>query len=206
MIRSICSKADVVEDTPLRPSILSTTKSILLQCVSTLLFLPLSLAFLPLYIIGLIIWGRPPTVSPWSRFYRYFTATFTEGEPEEGILFTNRILLLTIIFDNLVKSPIKGVGWFLDEIFYPSYHKCEIKEPLFFLSGTRSGSTQMANYLEEDEENFIAPMMVEGMFPYIWAWKLIAPILKMMGLKKHVEVPSSFFGEEAKKRHNLNFF
>ena len=205
MIRSICSEADVPEDTPPRPSILSATKSILLQSVSTLLFLPLSLAFLPLYIIGLIIWGRPPTISPWSRFYIYFTAALTEGKPEEGIPFTNRILIFIIIFDNLVKSPIKGVGWFLDEIFYPSYHKCEIKEPLFFISGTRSGSTQMADYLEDDKENFIAPMMVEGMFPYIWAWKLIAPILKMMGLKKHVEVPSSF-GEEVKKRHNINFF
>ena len=190
----------------MKPNILSATRSILLQCVSTLLFLPLSLAFLPLYIIGLIIWGRPPTVSPWSRFYRYFTATMTEGKPEEGIPFTNRILIFIIVFDYLVKSPIKGVSWFLDEIFYPSYHKCEIKNPLFLLSGMRSGSTQMADYLEDDEENFIAPMMVEAMFPYIWAWKLIAPILKMIGLKKHFEVPPSFIGEEMKKRHNINLF
>ena len=63
----------------------------------------------------------------------------------------------------------------------------------------------MAEYLQDDEENFIAPMMVEGMFPYIWAWKLIAPVLKMMGLKKHFEVPS-YVGEEMKKRHNINFF
>ena len=200
------TEADVVEDTPLRPSISSATKSILLQCVSTLLFLPLSLAFLPLYIIGLIIWGRPPTVSPWSRFYRYFTATFTEGKPEEGIPFTNRILIFIIIFDYLVKSPIKGVGWFLDEIFYPSYHKCEIKDPLFLVSAMRSGSTQLASYLEDDEENFIAPMMVEAMFPYIWAWKLIAPILKMIGLKKYFDVPPPIFGEEMKKRHTSNFF
>ena len=203
VIQVVCSKADVVEDTPMRPSILSATKSILLESVSTLLFLPLSLAFLPLYIFGLIIWGRPPTVSPWSRFYNYFTAALTEGKPEEGIPFTNRILLFIIIFDNLVKSPIKGVGWFLDEIFYPSYHKCEIKEPLFFISGGRSGTTQMAEYLEDDEENFIAPMMVEGIFPYIWAWKLIAPILKMIGFKK---IPLANVGEELKKRHNISLF
>ena len=98
---------DTSEDTPLKPNILSATKSILLQFFSTLLYFPLSLAFLPLYIIGLIVWGRPPTVSSWSRFYRYFTATFTEGKPEEGIP---------------VKIPIKGVGWFLDKILYPSYH------------------------------------------------------------------------------------
>ena len=93
----------------------------------------------------------------------------TEGKPEEGIPFTNRILIFIIIFDNLVKSPIKGVGWFLDEIFYSSYHKCEIKEPLFILSAMRSGSTQFARYLEDDdEEKFIAPMMMEAMCFHIY--------------------------------------
>jgi len=206
VVQLLCNKNDIVEDTPLRPSILSASKNILLQCITTLSFLPLSLVCLPLYITGLIIWGRPPTVSPWSRFYRYFTAAWTEGKPEEGIPFTNRILIFVIIFDYLVKSPIKGIGWFLDEILYPSYHKCEIKQPLFFISAARSGSTQMAEYLEGDEENFIAPMIIEGMFPYIWAWKMIAPILKMIGLKKYYEAPSSFFGEEVKKYHNGNFF
>ena len=197
---------DLVEDVPLKPNILSATKNILLQCVCTLLFLPLSLAFLPLYIIGVIIWGRPPTVSSWNRFYRYFTATFTEGKPEEGIPFTNRILIFIIILDNLVKIPIKGVGWFVDEILYPSYHKCEIKDPLFFISAARSGSTQMTDYLEDDEESFIAPMVVEAMFPYIWAWKIIAPVIKSMGLKKYFEVPPPMFGEEFKKRHNVSLF
>ena len=197
---------DLVEDAPLKPNVLSATKNILLQCICTLLFLPLSLTFLPLYIIGVIIWRRPPTVSSWSRFSRYFTATFTEGKPEEGIPFTNRILIFTIILDNLVKIPIKGVCWFLDEILYPSYHKCEIKDPLFFISAARCGSTQMADYLEDDEENFIAPMVAEAMFPYIWSWKIIAPVIKSMGLKKYFEVPPPMFGEEFKKRHNVSLF
>jgi len=111
-----------------------------------------------------------------------------------------------MIFDCLIKSPIKGIGWFLDEILYPSYHKCKIKQPLFFISAFRSGSTQMAEYLEGDGENFITPMIVEVMFPYIWAWKVIAPIFKMIGLQKYFEGPPPSFGEEAKKRHNVNLF
>jgi len=205
VMQSIYRKVDLAEDTSLKPTIFSALESILLQCVTTLLFLPLSLVCLPLYIIGLIIWRRPPIVSPWSRFYRYFTASLTEGKPEEGIPFTDRILLFIIIFDNLIKSPIKGVGWFLDEILYPSYHKCEIKDPLFIVSGLRSGSTQLADYLNDDQENFLAPMMVEGAFPYIWAWKMIAPLFKKIGLKKYFE-DSSLFGEEMKKHHNSNYF
>ena len=203
-IQSIYSRNDFVEDTSSMPSILGASKSILMQCVSTLMFLPLSLACLPLYIIGLFIWGRPPTISPWSRFYKYFIATLSE---EDGIPFANRILVFIIVSDNLMKSPIRGVGWFLDEIFYPSYHKCQIKDPLFFISAPRSGSTQLADYLEDEEETFIAPMVIEAMFPYIWVWRTIAPILRMIGLKKHFESPSSFFyGEEVKKRHNSNLF
>ena len=206
MIQLMCGKNDLVEDTPVKPSILSASKNILLQGASTLLFLPPSLACLPLYIIGLFVWGRPPTISPWSRFYRYFVAALTEGKPEEGIPFTNRLLILMIIFDFMVKAPIIGVGWFLDEIFYPSYHRCEIKDPLFFISAGRSGSTQLANYLEDDTENFLAPMMIEAMFPYIWAWRTIAPILRTFGFKKYFEAPSYFFGEEMRKRHNGNLF
>ena len=205
-IQSIYSGSDLVEDTSLMPSVFCASKSILLQCVSTLLFLPLSLACLPLYIIGLFIWGRPPTISPWSRFYTYFIAILTEGKPEEGIPFTNRILLFLIVFDYLIKSPIRGVAWFLDEVFYSAYHKCEIKDPLFFISAARSGSTQLAGYLEDDKQNFIAPMIIEAMFPYIWAWRTIAPIFSMIGLKKYFETPTSYFGKEMKKRHNSNLF
>ena len=105
-----------------------------------------------------------------------------------------------------MKSPITGVAWFLDEVFYSSYHKCEIKDPLFFISAPRSGSTQLADYLEDDNDNFLAPMVIEALFPYIWAWRMIAPILKMIGLKKYFEDSSSLYSEEVKKRHNSSLF
>ena len=83
-VQLMYNKTDLV-DLEDEPSNLSAAKSILLQCVSTSLFLPLSLACLPLYIIGLFIWGRPPIVSPLSRFYKYFIAALTEGKPEEKL-------------------------------------------------------------------------------------------------------------------------
>ena len=205
IIELTCGKTDFVEDDTYT-SKLNAPVRILFRCFSTLLFVPLSLVCMPLYIVGLVIWRRPPTVSPWSRFYSYFTAALTEGKAEEGIPFTNRILIFIAVLDNLIKSPVKGICWFLDEIFYSAYRKCEIKDPLFFISAQRSGSTQLADYLEDDHENFVSPMFIESMYPYIWMWRIIGPVSKFVGLKNYFEAPSSIFGEEMKKRHNTNYF
>ena len=199
---------NTVEDLPLKPSTFSVFKVILFQCITTLLWIPLSLVCVPLYLSGLIVWGRPPTIPPWSRFYRYFTATWREGKPEDSIHFTNRILVFQIILDSMMKSPINGICWFLDELLYPSYHNTDIKDPVFIISANRSGSTQITEYLEgEDKKNFISPMVIEGLFPYIWVWRLVLPGLKMLGVDKHMETRYlSGFGEEFRKRHNFSLY
>ena len=194
----------IVEDLPLSPSIFRATKTILLQCITTLLWTPLSLICAPLYLSGLIIWERPPIIPSWVRFYRYFTATWMEGKPEDNIPFTNRILIFLLIFDLVIKSPIKGVCWFLDELLYHSYHNSDIKDPVLVISASRSGSTQLVNYLEDDERNFISPMKIEGQFPYIWVWKLVWPGFKLLGLKESLLY--SACGGEYKKRHNVSLY
>ena len=76
---------------------------------------------------------------------------------------------------------------------------------MFYITGTRTGSTQLCEYLENDTENFIVPMSGEGLFPFIWVWKLIVPVLKVLGMGKHVDAQTDvLFGSEAKKRHNFN--
>ena len=47
-------------------------------------------------------------------------------------------------------------------------------------------------------------MFVEGMFPFIWAWKLVIPVIKILGLDKHIE--DQLAGEEFRKRHNFYLF
>ena len=198
---------NVVEDLPLRPNLFSAFKTILLQCITMLLWIPLSLVCVPLYLPGLIIWGRPRTIPSWSRFYRYFTATWTKGKPEDSIPVTNRILIFLMILDIVIKSPVNGVCWFLDELLYHSYHNIDIKDPVFIVTAARSGSTQLEECLEDDKESFIAPTLVEGMYPYIWVWRLVPPILKTLGLDKRIEaLVYSSFGEEVKKRHTINLF
>ena len=198
-------KIDTAEDLPLKPNIFSAFKTILFQFITSLLWIPLSLVCAPFYLLGLIVWGRLPIIPSCSRFYRYFTATWTEGKPEDSIPFTNRILAFQIILDITIKSPINGVCWFLDELLYPSYHNTDIKDPVFIISASRSGSTQLIEYLGEDKDNFIVPMVIEGFFPYIWVWRLVLPSCKMLGIDKHLEARFlSGSGEELRKRHNID--
>jgi len=105
-----------------------------------------------------------------------------------------------MILDTVIKSPIKGVCWFLDELLYHSYHNTDIKDPVFIISASHSGSTQIGEYLEGDKENFTTLMCVEGMFPFIWA----GPVIKMLELDKHIE--NQLAGEELRKRHNFHLF
>ena len=190
-----------------RPKLLSHLVKIVFLCFNTTLWLIASAICLPFFLLGLFVWGVPPTVPLWSRICRYFTAVFAEGKPQDSVPFTNRVKVFFILCNFLVKVPINGVCWFLDELLYPDYHKVEIKEPVFFITAPRSGSTQLGHYIEDDKENFIIPTVAEGMIPYIWAWKLLIPMFINCGLKqKQFEDNIIPVGLEVKKHHEFKFF
>ena len=101
---------------------------------------------------------------------RYFTTVFTEGTPEGNIPFTNRVIIFVLLLNVVVKIPVNGVCWFVDELLYPAYYKVDldIKERALFITAPRSGSTQLFQYLEKGKENFIASTVGKRPFPYIW--------------------------------------
>ena len=204
MVTSIIKGAEISENIIQPPRLLNVMVNIIIWCTTVLLWLPISVAFLPLFVLGLYIWGLPPIISPMSRFFKYFTAVFTEGKSEKTIPFSNRVIAFLIVFSILMKAPINGTFWYIDELLYPAYHQVNIREPLFFITGARSGSTQLANYLENDKDNFIAPTSGEGIYPYIWMWKFMVPILKRFALNKEHMVRDRLFGSEVRKRHNFS--
>ena len=186
-----------------RPKPLPALMNILLFCVKTLLCLPVSVLFLPFYLLGLMIWGHPPLLPVWSRYGRFMIAAFTEGKPKDNIPFTNRITVFVVVLNLMVKMPINAMCWYLDELLFSGYHKVDIQEPIFFVTAPRSGSTQLTHYLEDDKENFITPTVVEALLPYIWYWKLVNPVVTKLLGKKGIDL-SSYFGTEANKRHHLD--
>ena len=193
----VCSEHMNCSDDPVHPQLLGAVVTMLVQCVKMTIWLPLSLARLPLYIIGLLVWGLPPIVSPWSRFCRYFIAAWTEGNEDENIPLTNRILVFIIVLSYMIKAQVYGVCWYIDELLYPSYHNFEPVEPVFFITGVRSGSTQLANYLEDDKDTFIVPTVKEAFYPFLWMWKLT-------GINNWW-TQNELCGDEGRKHHNFDF-
>jgi len=201
-IDNLIEDVDLADDHQ-KPNLKAALLHILFKCFTNLLGLILSIPCLPLFLLGLIVWGLPPTIPNWFRFYKYFIAVFTEGKPKENIPFTNRVLLFLIFFNALVNVPINGLFWFIDELVYPSYHKVKIDEPVFMISAPRTASTQVCHYLESDTENFITPKVAESLFPYIWVWKLIVPALKKLGMKQEYLLALRLFRGQASMRHEF---
>ena len=178
----------------------TTVKGIFYRCaIIVLVWVPVFLTFLPLYLLGLSIWGLPPIVSPWSRFVKYFIASFMAGNSNDDIPFTNRVSVFLIVFSAFLKVPLNGVYWFIDELFFSEYRKVIVEKPVFFITGCRTGSTQLAHYLEDDKTNFVAPTIEESLFPFIWYWKF----LKLTGTKKCQKTHKDFSQpqNELEKRH-----
>ena len=125
----------VVEDDHITKSTVSSgLANILVRCFFTILWLPLSVACLPLFSVGLYIWGLPPVISPGTRYFKYCIAAFVEGSSKDNIPFTNRIVVCLITISALIKAPVSGTCWFIDELLFSGYHRIEIKEPVFFIT------------------------------------------------------------------------
>ena len=203
---SMLMKSKEISDDDHRPRTILASLNVFLKCLMISLWFPISAACVPLFLLGLLVWRLPPIISTPSRFYWYFKAVFTEGKPQDDIPLANRILIFLLMLDTLVKAPIRGVCWFLDELLYPDYHKLDLKEPVFFITAPRSGSSQLCKYLEADRDNFVIPTVAEGLAPYIWAWKLVVPVITLLGIKVQNFGGLNILGAEAKKRHEFNLF
>lgn len=127
---------------------------------------------LPLYGLGWLVWGRPPVVvDPW-QIWRYLSLALTEQPPPPRLRFWGRVRILVGILTKTLAAPLFGLAWFLDELLYGrAFRQIEIRAPLFEISAARSGSTQLAHYLEDDPQ-ILAPTVGQIFMPYRWLWQL----------------------------------
>jgi len=120
----------------------------------------------PLYWLGALVWGSPPNVPKLWQVRRYLHLTWTIRPPTPGLPFGKRCLLTITILQKVALAPVLGIAWFLDELFFGRVlGSTTIVAPLIEISAARSGSTQLARYLEDDRR-MATPNLLQIFFPY----------------------------------------
>ena len=84
---------------------------------------------------------RPPNIPSPKTVRRYLTkALFAHEE----VLISMRIRLFLNMLVFLSLCPLFAFAWFLDDVLFPGYRDISIIKPLFLITGSRSGSTQLS--------------------------------------------------------------
>ena len=122
----------------------------LLICKQTfflVLTAPLALAFgLPYLVLRLVV-ARPPNIPSPKTVRRYLgKAIFAHEE----VVVSMRIRLFLSMLQFLFICPLLAFAWYLDDVLFRGYRSVIISKPLFLITGSRSGSTQLSQYLEEN--------------------------------------------------------
>lgn len=181
--------------------------ALILTLVQTVMVAGVSVLFWPFYLIGRLLWERPPTVPHLSQVQRYLRFAWTAQPPAPGLSTQARIWLTLAIVRKVCMTPILGAAWYLDELLYGrALNATAVEAPLFVISGGRSGSTQMTRYIEADPR-VTAPSLLQSMFPYLWLWRLAPRTLgRIFPPDKVVERLESMMPPELLERHEFDPF
>lgn len=161
----------------------------------------------PVYWVGCLIWYRPPNVPYAKQALRYLKQTWTVSPQNPTLPFFGRIWLSLTLLHFYMGSPIRGVAWLLDELFYGSeLNKITVNRPFFVISAGRSGSTQITRYIEDDQR-LAAPNILQCMFPYLWLWRLVPNTIgRIIEPEKVREMIQSAMPAELLERHETDLF
>lgn len=186
---------------------LQTTLHLLLGLLTLLASGVVGLPFWPLYLLIRLFRPRPPHRPSVRAHLRLLGWIFTEQPPPPGLPLRVRLGLALELLRRFACLPLHGLAWYLDERLYGrALRQVRIDAPLFEISATRSGSTQLAHYLEEDPA-IIAPSTLRMIFPYRWLWKLVGATLGRVISPDRVRAAMrKRLGEPFLQRHELDPF
>lgn len=145
---------------------------LLLRALKLVVLAAVSAPLWPVFLVAAMIWGWPPTVPRRAQVRRYLALIWTVRPPPPGLPVLTRLWLTLSVIRKLLVTPIWGLAWILDEILYADeLRDTPVLAPLLEISAARSGSTQLARYLEDDPR-LAGPSAAKTMFPYLWMWRL----------------------------------
>ena len=126
-----------------------------------------------LYFATRLVASRPPNIPSPKSVRRYLGKAIAAHE-EVSLSMRLRLCLSMVLF--LCFCPLFAFAWYVDDVFFRSYRNVAIVKPLFLITGSRSGSTQLSQYLE-DHPQLVSHPFLQQSFPYIWLWKLLPKLL-----------------------------
>jgi len=173
----------------------------------TLLIATLTLWLWPVYVALAAVYGRAPNVPRWRQILRYLRLTWSVEPPPPGLTLVDRLWLSVSIARLTATVPLFGVAWLLDELLYGrQLREVAIVAPLIEVSAARSGSTQLARYLEADP-HLVAPPMIHCMFPFLWAWRLVPRTLgRIVSAERAAGRAFASIPEAMRERHEADPF
>ena len=149
----------------------ATTGRVVLLIVQKFVFLlllaPLVIVFGGIYLGLRMFVARPPNIPSPKTVRRYLHKTVS-AHPEVVATMRINVLLSLLLF--IAICPFFAFAWYLDDLLFPAYRSTPIHKPLFMITGSRSGSTQLSQYLEANPQVVSHPILQQA-FPYIWLWK-----------------------------------
>jgi hypothetical protein len=84
-----------------------------------------------------------------------------------------RLSLFLVLMRHAMANGPAGFAWLLDEVLWGrDLARVQIVEPLLEISAARSGSTQLARYIEDDP-HVCAPSALQIAVPFLWAWRVL---------------------------------
>lgn len=181
---------------------------LLLRAPAVMLLAVATMMFWPIYFIGVLVrGGRPPNVSPLSQFARYFRLIWTASPGHPGCGLLRRIWLTVSVVRKGTLLPVWGLAWMADEVaFHNALNNNPVVSPLIEISAGRSGSTQLARYLEDDP-HLVAPSLLQTLFPYVWLWVLVSKTVgRIVPPGRVQQLIRSRLPPELLERHELDVF
>jgi omega-hydroxy-beta-dihydromenaquinone-9 sulfotransferase len=108
-------------------------------------------------------------------FFRLTYKVFFKAKGTHYRLTPRRIRFLFIFYPLYIAIEMFAwLGFLLDEIFFPRYHKQEIHEPVFIIGNMRSGTTFLHRMMAKDDTTFTTMALWEMIFaPSITARKIV---------------------------------
>lgn len=178
----------------------------LLRKVAVLvLALAVGLPLWPIYLALRLFLPRPPNLPSAARVRRMLKLLVVERPPAPGLSAVARAAIALSLLTRQATLPWFGLAWYLDDLLYGRrLRRIRIQEPLIEISAARSGSTQLAHYLEDDP-HIVAPSLLQTIYPYLWLWKLASLTLgRLLSPDRVREIVARQFPPAYLQRHELD--